>query len=355
MWDHLLAAGAVPCGLGARDTLRLEVCYPLHGNDITPDTNAIAAGLGWVCALQKDFTGVDVLRRTKEEGPSERLVAFRMAERAIPRGGMPIHDAGGATIGAVTSGTLSPSLDEGVGMGYVRTDQAGHGNADRHRCARPQQGRGRRSQAIAQEEGVVATMAEGVYPDDLRYHREHDWVRLDGDEAVFGITWYAQDSLGEVVYFDPPGIGAQVTADEPYGELESVKAVSDVIAPLSGEVTGVNEAVHREPRPREQGSVRRGLADPGAARRRRLRRRRCSTSPHTARCFLSRMRGVRRLVLLALTILLVAVVPADAKRVGLGVKGVAFCTTKTVNVRLTDGSIVARRHVSCRAGRSRPS
>jgi glycine cleavage system H protein len=90
-------------------------------------------------------------------------------------------------------------------------------------------------------------MAEGVYPDDLRYHREHDWVRLDGEEAVFGITWYAQDSLGEVVYFDPPGIGAQVTGDEPYGELESVKAVSDVIAPLSGEVTAVNDAVIENP------------------------------------------------------------------------------------------------------------
>ena len=90
-------------------------------------------------------------------------------------------------------------------------------------------------------------MAEGVYPDDLRYHREHDWVRLDGDEAIFGITWYAQDSLGEVVYFDPPEVGAKVTADEPYGELESVKAVSDVIAPLSGEVTGVNEAVIENP------------------------------------------------------------------------------------------------------------
>jgi aminomethyltransferase len=124
VWDHLLAAGAVPCGLGARDTLRLEVCYPLHGNDITAATNAIAAGLGWVCALGKDFTGADVLRRTKEEGPAERLVAFRMAERAIPRGGMVIRDGDGAELGAVTSGTLSPSLDEGIGMGYVRADHA---------------------------------------------------------------------------------------------------------------------------------------------------------------------------------------------------------------------------------------
>ena len=85
------------------------------------------------------------------------------------------------------------------------------------------------------------------YPDDLRYHREHDWVRLDGDEAEFGITWFAQDALGEVVYFEPPSVGDEITADTPYGELESVKAVSDVIAPLTGEVTAVNEAVVETP------------------------------------------------------------------------------------------------------------
>jgi glycine cleavage system H protein len=89
--------------------------------------------------------------------------------------------------------------------------------------------------------------AEESYPDDLRYHREHDWVRLDGDEATFGITWYAQDALGEVVYFEPPAVGERITADSPYGELESVKAVSDVIAPLSGEVTAVNDAVVETP------------------------------------------------------------------------------------------------------------
>jgi len=89
--------------------------------------------------------------------------------------------------------------------------------------------------------------AEESYPDDLRYHREHDWVRLEDDEAVFGITWYAQDALGEVVYFEPPAIGDRTSADSPYGELESVKAVSDVIAPLAGEVTGVNEAVVETP------------------------------------------------------------------------------------------------------------
>ena len=83
-------------------------------------------------------------------------------------------------------------------------------------------------------------MAEASYPEDLKYHEEHDWARVDGEEATFGITWYAQDALGEVVFFDPPDIGAQVSKDQPYAEVESVKAVSDVFAPLSGEVVAVN-------------------------------------------------------------------------------------------------------------------
>jgi glycine cleavage system H protein len=90
-------------------------------------------------------------------------------------------------------------------------------------------------------------MAEASYPDDLKYHPEHDWARIDGEEAVFGITWYAQDSLGEVVFFDPPEIGAQVTKDSAYAEVESVKAVSDVFAPLSGEIVEVNEALADSP------------------------------------------------------------------------------------------------------------
>lgn len=89
--------------------------------------------------------------------------------------------------------------------------------------------------------------AEESYPEDLRYHRDHDWVRVDGDEAVFGITWHAQDALGEVVYFEPPAVGASVAADGSYGSLESVKAVSDVIAPLAGTVTAVNDRVVESP------------------------------------------------------------------------------------------------------------
>jgi glycine cleavage system H protein len=89
--------------------------------------------------------------------------------------------------------------------------------------------------------------AEESYPEDLRYHAEHDWARIEGDIATFGITWYAQDSLGEVVFFEPPEVGATVTKDQAYTEVESVKAVSDVYAPLSGEVTEVNEALADSP------------------------------------------------------------------------------------------------------------
>jgi glycine cleavage system H protein len=85
--------------------------------------------------------------------------------------------------------------------------------------------------------------AQESYPEELRYHREHDWARIDGGEAVLGITWYAQDALGELVHYEPPEEGSTVTKDSSYGEVESVKAVSDVIAPLSGEVLEVNQAV----------------------------------------------------------------------------------------------------------------
>jgi aminomethyltransferase len=114
LWERVLERGAVPCGLGARDTLRLEVCYPLHGNDIGPETDAISAGLGWVCALEKRFSGVDELRRIKEEGPARRLVPFVMEDSGIPRQGMQILEGG-----EVTSGSHSPMLDRGIGMAYV--------------------------------------------------------------------------------------------------------------------------------------------------------------------------------------------------------------------------------------------
>ena len=90
-------------------------------------------------------------------------------------------------------------------------------------------------------------MPDASYPDDLLYHPEHDWARVDGEQATLGITWYAQDQLGEVVFFETPEVGKQVRKDEPYAEVESVKAVSDVIAPLSGEIAEINQALSDKP------------------------------------------------------------------------------------------------------------
>jgi glycine cleavage system H protein len=114
-------------------------------------------------------------------------------------------------------------------------------------------------------------LADENYPPELKYHREHDWARVEGDEATFGITWYAQDALGEVVFYDPPAVGSNVSADQSYAEVESVKAVSDVIAPLSGEVVAVNEALSDAPErvnhdPYGEGwLVKVKLSDPGEA------------------------------------------------------------------------------------------
>lgn len=113
--------------------------------------------------------------------------------------------------------------------------------------------------------------AAETYPDDLKYHAEHDWARVEGDEAVLGITWFAVDALGELVHFEPPEVGSSVTKDQSYGEVESVKAVSDVIAPLSGEVLAVNDQVVEAPEtvngdPYGNGwLIRVRLGDPGEA------------------------------------------------------------------------------------------
>jgi glycine cleavage system T protein (aminomethyltransferase) len=123
IWAELLDAGVVPCGLGARDTLRLEVCFHLHGNDLTPERNPIEAGLGWCCAEQTGFVGAEAVARARREGTAETLVPFTIEGPGIPRQGNPVL-AGGEEAGVVTSGTFSPSLEIGIGMAYVRTDLA---------------------------------------------------------------------------------------------------------------------------------------------------------------------------------------------------------------------------------------
>ncbi len=123
LWRELIAAGVTPCGLGARDTLRLEVCFHLHGNDMGPDRNPIEAGLGWCCKEETGFAGSEAVAAARASGTAQRLVAFAITDRGIPRQGNAIL-VGDDEIGTVTSGTFSPSLGFGIGMGYVRADLA---------------------------------------------------------------------------------------------------------------------------------------------------------------------------------------------------------------------------------------
>ena len=140
IWAELLDAGVVPCGLGARDTLRLEVCFHLHGNDLTPERNPIEAGLGWCCVEATGFIGADALARARREGTAEKLAPFRIEGAGIPREGNPVLSAG-EQVGTVTSGTFSPSLELGIGMAYLRADLAEPGTEveidvrDKHRPA----------------------------------------------------------------------------------------------------------------------------------------------------------------------------------------------------------------------------
>jgi len=123
VWSELLDAGVVPCGLGARDTLRLEACFHLHGNDLTPERNPIEAGLGWCCKEGTGFVGAEAVARARAEGTAERLAPFRIEGAGIPRQGNPVM-LGEETVGEVTSGSFSPSLEIGVGMAYVRGELA---------------------------------------------------------------------------------------------------------------------------------------------------------------------------------------------------------------------------------------
>jgi aminomethyltransferase len=123
VWGELIDAGVVPCGLGARDTLRLEVCFPLHGNDLTPERSPIEAGLGWCCKETTGFVGADAVARARADGTAERLAPFRIEGQGIPRQGNAAM-LGDERVGIVTSGSFSPSLDVGIGMAYLRREVA---------------------------------------------------------------------------------------------------------------------------------------------------------------------------------------------------------------------------------------
>ena len=258
LWDELARRGAAPAGLAARDTLRLEVCFHLYGNDLMEERGPIEAGLGWCCKEDTGFIGSEaVARRPRGRARARSSCPFTLDRRRHRAPGQPGRRR---RRGDQRHPVAVPGRRHRHGLRARRARAARHRARDR----RARQGPPRRGRAPSRST-ARRTMADASYPDDLLYHPEHDWVRLDGDTATFGITWYAQDALGEVVFFEPPEVGSTVSKDEPYAEVESVKAVSDVIAPLSGEIVEVNTALSRQARGHQRGSLRRRLAGPGQA------------------------------------------------------------------------------------------
>ena len=240
VWDAVVAAGATPVGLGARDTLRLEACFHLYGNDLSEDRGPIEAGLGWCCKEATGFIGAERVAR-------DRAAGHRRAARPV-RDHRPGHRPPGQPGRRRRRRHVRHALADARLRGRARLPagrphRAGHRLRDR----RAREGPRRRSPHQATHPRGALKLADASYPSDLSYHEEHDWARIDGDVATFGITWYAQDQLGEVVFFDPPEVGKTVRKGDPYAEVESVKAVSDVIAPLSGEIVEVNDALGSGP------------------------------------------------------------------------------------------------------------
>ena len=169
-----------PAGLGARDTLRLEVCYPLYGNDLSAERTPIEAGLKWACALDTDFVGVERLREQAEQRHRGEARSVRLHRARASRAPTARCCTTARPVGTVTSGTLSPCMDVGIGMAYVRADLAEPGHRSDRRRARQAASRARLEEAPLRKGRL--TLADN-YPDDLLYHPEHDWVRIEGDEA----------------------------------------------------------------------------------------------------------------------------------------------------------------------------
>ena len=258
VWDALVAAGATPVGLGARDTLRLEVGYHLYGNDLDRDHGPIEAGLGWCCREATGFVGSDAVARVRAEGPAEKLVAFEMTGPGIARQGNPV--AGG---GVVTSGTFSPSLERGIGMAYVPAERAEPGTElEIDVRGTPRAAVVRAKPLYTSKEALVS---DPSYPEELLYHPEHDWARVDGDQATFGITWFAQDSLGEVVFFDPPKVGDHGDQGRRlHGDRVGQGRLGRHLAAL-GRDRGGQRRARRLPRDDQRGSLRGGVAGQGQA------------------------------------------------------------------------------------------
>ena len=256
VWDTLLASDAVPCGLGARDTLRTEAGMPLYGHELDETTNPYEARLGWAVDLDKgQFVGRAALESIKSQGPSRRLVGLRLRARrraSLRRSSCskPIE-----SWARLTSGTFSPTLKRPIGLGYVpialsRAGQRARRSRYAARRFRPKWSGCRLCSAVhipAHPEPVEGHNVGMSNPADRRYTAEHEWIKPEGEHHIVGITAFAQDQLGDIVYVELPRVGDRVEAGQAFGVIESVKTASDLYAPVSGEVVEVNSALVDQP------------------------------------------------------------------------------------------------------------
>ena len=303
--ELLLDPDATPSRLDARSCAaarsrpgspRATRCAPRSATTSTATTSStergpIEAGLGWCCRSGGGYIGAEAVAAARASRAGRAARRRSSIERGVARAGRRASSAAASSRAAPTRRASSV----GIGMAYLPAARAEPTARVRDRRPRRAAARARRAapalegvrreplESTAPITGGGEQMAEASYPADLLYHPEHDWARIEGDVATFGITWHAQDALGEVVFFEPPRSARTLAQNEPYTEVESVKAVSDVIAPLSGEVIEVNDAARRDARGDQRRSLRGRLAGQGPARRRRARRRRCSTATRTSR------------------------------------------------------------------------
>lgn len=240
MWDTLIGSGrALPCGLGCRDTLRFEVGLPLYGDELSDTISPIEAGLGIFVKLDKpEFIGKDVLAAQKENGAPRKLVGLELADRAIPRHGYEVVTDDGTVVGHVTTGYRGISVDKSIAAALIDAQYAAKGTSLNVRIRRK----------TFPATVTAKKFYKKSYKKMIYYSKTHEYARVEGNVAYIGISDYAQKALGNVVYVDMPEQGDDVTAGEEFGAVESVKAASDLFAPVSGAVIDINEALIDNPR-----------------------------------------------------------------------------------------------------------
>ena len=246
--EEILAGDALQlAGLGARDSLRLEAGLCLHGQDLSEETTPYEAGLGWSISRRAlgegGFRGDVALRKAAASQPARRLVGLLPQGRAPVRSGVQLYSRHGNATGTVTSGGFSPTLSRPIAMGYIAAEFSVEGTRIEAEV------RGRR---VPCEVTALPFVPHRVLEtckemSERRYSGNHEWVRMDGKTATVGISEFAQDSLGELVYVELPDIGREIGQGEEVGVLESVKAASELYAPASGVVTELNAALEDQP------------------------------------------------------------------------------------------------------------